>query len=151
MVSDAGFIHNPVSRDCRQSLIPQNNRKTASSLKSGLEFLAFLRTVSYRIIHIFRVSEKEFLKLALAIMNTGNAAMRSRDDERSEIRELKLGMEGYDVKLAQAALQCWGYSIVVTGIFGKEMDEKIRDFQEAKGCAVDGEIGEETWKELLKV
>lgn len=38
----------------------------------------------------FKVSEKEFLKLALAIMNTGNAAIRSRDDERSEIRELKL-------------------------------------------------------------
>ena len=38
----------------------------------------------------FKVSEKEFLKLALAIMNTGNAAMRSRDDERSENRELKL-------------------------------------------------------------
>ena len=38
----------------------------------------------------FKVSEKEFLRLALAIMNTGNAAMRSRDDERSEIRELKL-------------------------------------------------------------
>lgn len=38
----------------------------------------------------FKVSEKEFLKLALAIMNTGNAAIRSRDDERSENRELKL-------------------------------------------------------------
>ena len=38
----------------------------------------------------FKVSEKEFLRLALAIMNTGNAAIRSRDDERSEIRELKL-------------------------------------------------------------
>ena len=68
-----------------------------------------------------------------------------------QIRELRYGMEGYDVKLAQAALQCWGYSIVTTGIFGKEMDEKIRQFQDAKGYTVDGEIGEETWKELLKV
>ena len=71
--------------------------------------------------------------------------------EKLQIRELRLGMEGYDVKLAQAALQCWGYSIVVTGIFGKEMDEKIRDFQEAKGLEADGEIGVKTWKELLKV
>lgn len=71
--------------------------------------------------------------------------------ETLHIRELRHGMEGYDVKLAQAALQCWGYSIVVTGIFGKEMDEKVRDFQAAKGCTVDGEIGEETWRELLKV
>ena len=71
--------------------------------------------------------------------------------EKFRIRELKLGMEGYDVKLAQAALQCWGYSIITTGIFGKEMDEKVRDFQKVKGCFVDGEIGKETWRELLKV
>ena len=71
--------------------------------------------------------------------------------EKMQIRDLKLGMEGYDVKLAQAALQCWGYYIVVTGIFGKEMDEKIRYFQQAKGLEADGEIGIKTWKELLKV
>ena len=59
--------------------------------------------------------------------------------------------EGPDVKLAQAALQCWGYTIVVTGIFGKEMDEKIRHFQKAKCLDPDGEIGPTTWKELLKV
>lgn len=67
------------------------------------------------------------------------------------IREIKMEDEGADVKLAQAALQCWGYTIVVTGIFGKEMDEKIRHFQKAKGLEPDGEIGPKTWKELLKV
>ena len=66
------------------------------------------------------------------------------------IREIKMEDEGSDVKLAQAALQCWGYTIVVTGIFGKEMDEKIRHFQKAKGLEPDGEIGPKTWKELLK-
>ena len=68
-----------------------------------------------------------------------------------QIREIKMEDEGSDVKLAQAALQCWGYTIVVTGIFGKEMDEKIRHFQKAKGLEPDGEIGPKTWKELLKV
>jgi len=67
------------------------------------------------------------------------------------VREIKIEDEGSDVKLAQAALQCWGYTIVVTGIFGKEMDEKIRHFQRAKGLEPDGEIGPKTWKELLKV
>ena len=68
-----------------------------------------------------------------------------------QIRTIKMESEGPDVKLAQAALQCWGYTIVVTGIFGKEMDEKIRNFQKAKDLEPDGEIGPSTWKELLKV
>ena len=68
-----------------------------------------------------------------------------------QVREIKMEDEGSDVKLAQAALQCWGYTIFVTGIFGKEMDEKIRHFQKAKGLEPDGEIGLKTWKELLKV
>lgn len=68
-----------------------------------------------------------------------------------QIRTIKMESEGPDVKFAQAALQCWGYTIVVTGIFGKEMDEKIRNFQKAKNLVPDGEIGPSTWKELLKV
>lgn len=71
--------------------------------------------------------------------------------KKMQIHEIKMGSEGPDVKLAQAALQCWGYTIVVTGIFGKEMDEKIRNFQKAKKLDPDGEVGPNTWRELLKV
>lgn len=71
--------------------------------------------------------------------------------QKLQIRTIKMEDEGPDVKLAQAALLCWGYTIVVTGIFGKEMDEKIRNFQRAKGLDSDGEIGPSTWKELLRV
>ena len=55
------------------------------------------------------------------------------------------------VKLAQAALACWGYTIVIHGIFGKEMTEKVKDFQKHKGLEADGEIGHDTWKALLKL
>ena len=68
-----------------------------------------------------------------------------------QIRMIDMNMEGPDVKLAQAALICWGYNILVTGIFGKEMDEKVRDFQKRSGLSVDGVIGPMTWKALLKV
>ena len=71
--------------------------------------------------------------------------------KKLQIREIKMEDEGSDVKLAQSALQCWGYSIVVTGIFGKEMDEKIRNFQKAKGLNLTGKIDFDTWRELLKV
>lgn len=67
------------------------------------------------------------------------------------VREIKMEDEGSDVKLAQAALQCWGYTIVVTGIFGKEMDDKVRKFQKAKGLDPDGEIGPQTWGKLLEI
>ena len=67
------------------------------------------------------------------------------------IRMLKPDMEGSDVKLAQAALQCWGYITVVTGIFGKEMEQKVRDFQEKNGIPVSGEVDLQTWKMLLTI
>lgn len=71
--------------------------------------------------------------------------------KKLQIREIKMEDEGSDVKLAQAAMQCWGYTIVVTGIFGKEMEEKIRHFQKAKGLNPSGTVDFDTWRELLKV
>lgn len=71
--------------------------------------------------------------------------------KKLQIRTIKMDDQGPDVKLAQAALQCWGYSIVVTGIFGKEMHDKICNFQEKYGLKADGEIGSETWGALLKL
>lgn len=68
-----------------------------------------------------------------------------------QIRVIDENMEGPDVKLAQAALNCWGYVIVVTGIFGKEMTKKVMDFQQRNGLATDGVIGRNTWKKLLEV
>lgn len=68
-----------------------------------------------------------------------------------QIRMIRNGMEGPDVKLAQAAMQCWGYSIIVTGIFGTEMDTKVKDYQQKKNLEVDGIIGPMTWASLLQV
>ncbi|MBR2256293.1 MAG: peptidoglycan-binding protein [Blautia sp.] len=69
--------------------------------------------------------------------------------KKLQIRIIKMDDQGPDVKLAQAALQCWGYSTIVSGIFGREMHDKIRDFQEKHGLPANGEIGSETWRALL--
>ncbi|MBO6252365.1 MAG: peptidoglycan-binding protein, partial [Bacteroidaceae bacterium] len=53
------------------------------------------------------------------------------------------------VKLAQSALVCWGYSIIITGIFVKEMEQKVCDFQSHKGLVANGIINDKTWKALL--
>lgn len=63
---------------------------------------------------------------------------------------IKEGDEGPEVKLAQSALLCWGYAIIVHGLFGKEMTLKVKDFQKNKGLDADGEIGKDTWTALLK-
>ena len=67
------------------------------------------------------------------------------------ISESMEDIEGPYVKLAQAAMACWGYTIVIHGIFGKEMTTKVKDFQQKKGLESDGIIGPETWKALLKI
>ena len=69
---------------------------------------------------------------------------------RLTIRELKNGMEGFDVKLAQSALDCFGYSVIVDGIFGKTMETKVLDFQTKKKLNASGVIDLQTWRELLK-
>jgi len=64
---------------------------------------------------------------------------------------LKKGSKGNQVKLAQAALSCLGYSVSIDGIFGNEFENKIKAFQKGDGLEADGEIGEETWKKLLEI
>lgn len=100
------------------------------------------------------------LKLALGETKPAEEVKPEKPEEETadripyskmRVRTIKIEDEGPDVKLAQAALQCWGYTIIVTGIFGKEMDEKVRDFQRQKGLYPDGEIGPNTWKKLLEV
>lgn len=83
----------------------------------------------------------------------------SKDEETVPKKSLNLPLlvedtedgVGLYVKLAQSALACWGYTIVITGIFGKEMTLKVKDFQAKKGLTADGQIGPQTWKELLRI
>ena len=103
--------------------------------------------------------EKETKKEKRIESEHKDAAPAAEDDESVPRAKLILpvlkeddeGIEGYYVKLAQAALGCWGYTIVVHGIFGNEMTQKVRDFQKKKGLEPDGIIGPETWKALLEV
>ena len=62
---------------------------------------------------------------------------------------IRKGDKGVQVKLAQAALSCWGYSVSVDGIFSSEFEKKISEFQTYAGVEIDGIIGSETWRELL--
>lgn len=62
---------------------------------------------------------------------------------------IRIGEKGNMVKLAQSCLSCLGYSVTIDGIFGRELEKKIMEFQQAKGLEENGEADEATWKALL--
>lgn len=67
------------------------------------------------------------------------------------VTEIRNGDKGNLVKLAQACLSCLGYSVSIDGIFGNELEKKIREFQKINGLESDGVIGEASWMKLLAI
>ena len=71
-----------------------------------------------------------------------------------ELKVLKKGAKGTAVKAMQTLLIGYGYSCGSSGAdgsFGGATDKALRAYQKAKGLAVDGSCGGNTWKCLLGV
>ena len=69
-----------------------------------------------------------------------------------QVRMLRRGMKGADVKTLQAALITYGFSCGTAGSdgdFGSATDAALRKFQTKYGLGVDGIAGNETWSKLL--
>lgn len=57
--------------------------------------------------------------------------------------------EGWpEIWLAQALLKCRAYSVTIDGIFGKNMTDKVKEFQTHQQLDADGVIGKKTWEAL---
>ena len=70
-----------------------------------------------------------------------------------ELKVLKKGMKGKEVKALQLLLIGSGYSCGKAGAdgdFGKSTDTAVRAFQKASGLTVDGEAGKRTFSALMK-
>ena len=73
-----------------------------------------------------------------------------------ELKVLKKGSEGSQVKTLQRLLNSLGYSCGtvdgddVDNDFGKKTAYALKKFQKAKGLTVDGVCGEKSWSKLLK-
>ena len=65
---------------------------------------------------------------------------------------VKIGARGNITKIIQKALIKKGYSIYggIDGIFGKDTDRRVRDFQRNNGLTSDGIVGRNTIEKLLK-
>ena len=69
-----------------------------------------------------------------------------------QVRMLRRGMKGADVKTLQAALITYGFSCGTAGAdgdFGSATDAALRKFQTKYGLGVDGIAGTTTWSKLL--
>ena len=63
---------------------------------------------------------------------------------------IRTGSSGQDVKDAQRLLNLDGAKLTEDGIFGTNTNKEVKNFQASKGLVVDGIIGPNTWKALLK-
>lgn len=71
-----------------------------------------------------------------------------------QVRMLKRGMEGADVKTLQAALIAYGFSCGAAGAdgdFGSGTETALKKFQTKYGLGADGIAGKGTWGKLLGV
>jgi peptidoglycan hydrolase-like protein with peptidoglycan-binding domain len=56
-----------------------------------------------------------------------------------------------EVWLLQALLKCRGYNVLVDGIWGSLLTDKVKQFQQEHQLDADGAVGPKTWAKLLEV
>ena len=70
-----------------------------------------------------------------------------------EMRYLRKGSKGKDVKALQILLKGYGYSVGwygADGDFGSATESAVKKFQAAEKITADGVVGPDTWSHLLK-
>lgn len=53
-----------------------------------------------------------------------------------------------EVWMLQAILKCRGYNVLIDGIWGSALTDKVKQFQQAHGLDADGAVGPMSWKRL---
>ncbi len=61
---------------------------------------------------------------------------------------LRLGEIGPIVEMLQLALQRAGYDTEINGNFNEELENTVKEFQQANGLTADGIVGKSTWAKL---
>lgn len=61
---------------------------------------------------------------------------------------LKNGSRGEEVKTLQTALNKNGYNLTIDGVFGKNTEAAVKDYQKKNNLSIDGVVGAKTWTML---
>lgn len=61
---------------------------------------------------------------------------------------IKNGSRGEDVKILQTTLNKFGYNLTIDGIFGKNTQSAVIDYQKKNNLSSDGIVGAKTWTML---
>lgn len=72
------------------------------------------------------------------------------DTVEVSLNVLKNGSKGESVRALQILLNAYGFSCgLADGIFGKNTEKSVREFQKHNKLSVDGCVGAQTWRSLL--
>lgn len=85
---------------------------------------------------------------------TTTTTSKTEEGFKVNMKELKKGCAGKQVKTLQALLIGYGYSCGKSGAdgdFGAATDSALRKYQKANGLTVDGVAGPKTWAKMLGV
>ena len=79
---------------------------------------------------------------------------KKEEEFEVNMKTLKKGSKGVQVRTLQALLYGYGYNIGGSGVdgsFGPATDKAVRAYQKANGLTVDGSVGPKTWAKLLGI
>ena len=56
-----------------------------------------------------------------------------------------------NTELLQSLLKCRGYNVLVNGIWGTSLTDKVKQFQRENGLDADGVVGPMSWAKIMEV
>ena len=101
-----------------------------------------------------KLSEREWTKWGYCPYITYEETAKETGDYTMEMRNLKKGCKGEDVRALQILLKGRGYNGNMNtpdGVFGANTEGAVKLYQKAKGLTVDGIAGKKTMTSLLGV
>lgn len=100
---------------------------------------------------VMRRTRKKSLIMAVARPKYQQYQQEDVDTVQVDLKVLKKGSKGEEVKTTQRLLNAMGYSCgTVDGSFGTNTEKGVKLFQKASGLDQDGVVGVKTWNDLLK-